>query len=221
MSFDIDANGILNVAAEDKSTGNKNKITITNDTGRLSKEQIERMLKEAEEMKEQDRKAQQRIEAKNKVTSRTTAPLPADLSASHHGASLTVTRLYCLSSDQLEQYLYGIRASIQEEGMKDKLSEEDRKKVEEIVSQTLEWLQRNEAAEQEEFEYKLKEAEAVCSPIIKKVYEQGGGGGAGGGAGGMPDMSGMGGMPGMGGAGGGGAGGVGAGGQGPKVEEVD
>jgi hypothetical protein len=67
VAFDVDANGILNVTAEDKSTGNKNKITITNDTGRLSKDQIERMLKEAEEMKEQDRKQQQRIEAKNKV----------------------------------------------------------------------------------------------------------------------------------------------------------
>jgi L1 cell adhesion molecule like protein len=42
--FDIDANGILNVSAEDKTTGNKNKITITNDKGRLSKEDIERMV---------------------------------------------------------------------------------------------------------------------------------------------------------------------------------
>ena len=67
VAFDVDANGILNVSAEDKSTGNKNKITITNDTGRLTKEQIERMLKEAEEMKEEDRKMQARVEAKNKV----------------------------------------------------------------------------------------------------------------------------------------------------------
>ena len=76
MAFDVDANGILNVAAEDKSTGNKNKITITNDTGRLSKDQIERMLKEAEEMKEQDRKVQARIEAKNKVSSHHTTSTP-------------------------------------------------------------------------------------------------------------------------------------------------
>jgi molecular chaperone DnaK (HSP70) len=44
--FDIDANGILNVSAEDKTTGQKNKITITNDKGRLSKEEIERMVQE-------------------------------------------------------------------------------------------------------------------------------------------------------------------------------
>lgn len=46
--FDIDANGILNVSAEDKTTGKSNKITITNDKGRLSKDEIERMLQEAE-----------------------------------------------------------------------------------------------------------------------------------------------------------------------------
>jgi hypothetical protein len=44
--FDIDANGILNVSAEDKTTGQKNKITITNDKGRLSKDEIERMVQE-------------------------------------------------------------------------------------------------------------------------------------------------------------------------------
>ena len=48
VTFDIDANDILNVSAEDKSTGKKNKITITNDNGRLSKEDIEQMVQDAE-----------------------------------------------------------------------------------------------------------------------------------------------------------------------------
>merc|ERR1711907_833573 len=52
--FDIDANSILNVSAEDKSTGQKNKITITNDKGRLSKDEIERMVAEAEKYKSED-----------------------------------------------------------------------------------------------------------------------------------------------------------------------
>jgi len=65
VTFDIDANGILNVSAEDKSSGNKNKITITNDKGRLSKEDIERMVKEAEKYKSEDEKNKLRIEAKN------------------------------------------------------------------------------------------------------------------------------------------------------------
>ena len=63
--FDIDANGILNVSAEDKTTGNKNKITITNDKGRLSKEEIERMVQEAEKYKAEDEHHKSRIEAKN------------------------------------------------------------------------------------------------------------------------------------------------------------
>jgi len=67
VTFDIDANGILNVSAEDKSTGNKNKITITNDKGRLSKDQIEKMVKEAENYKKQDEEAKDRVEAKNKL----------------------------------------------------------------------------------------------------------------------------------------------------------
>ena len=65
VCFDIDANGILNVSAEDKSTGQKNKITITNDKGRLSKEEIERMVQEAEKYKAEDEEHKKKIEAKN------------------------------------------------------------------------------------------------------------------------------------------------------------
>merc|ERR1711906_2436 len=65
VCFDIDANGILNVSAEDKSTGQKNKITITNDKGRLSKEDIERMVQEAEKYKAEDEEHKKKIDAKN------------------------------------------------------------------------------------------------------------------------------------------------------------
>ena len=51
VTFDVDANGILNVSAVDKSTGKQNKITITNEKGRLSKEEIERMVNDAEKYK--------------------------------------------------------------------------------------------------------------------------------------------------------------------------
>ncbi len=67
VTFDIDANGILNVSAEDKATNKKNKITITNDKGRLSKEEIDKMVKEAEKFKEEDEKQKSRIEAKNQL----------------------------------------------------------------------------------------------------------------------------------------------------------
>merc|ERR1712154_460391 len=65
VCFDIDANGILNVSALEKSTGKENKITITNDKGRLSQEDIERMVEEAEKYKAEDDANKNRIEAKN------------------------------------------------------------------------------------------------------------------------------------------------------------
>ncbi|KAF2318742.1 hypothetical protein GH714_010427 [Hevea brasiliensis] len=65
VCFDIDANGILNVSAEDKTTGQKNKITITNDKGRLSKEEIEKMVQEAEKYKAEDEEHKKKVEAKN------------------------------------------------------------------------------------------------------------------------------------------------------------
>jgi L1 cell adhesion molecule like protein len=67
VAFDIDANGILNVSAEDKTTGNKNKITITNDKGRLSKEEIEKMVQDAEKYKAEDNDHRERVEAKNSL----------------------------------------------------------------------------------------------------------------------------------------------------------
>lgn len=67
VTFEIDANGILNVGAEDKGTGKSEKITITNDKGRLSQEEIERMVEEAEEFAEEDRKTRERIDSRNSL----------------------------------------------------------------------------------------------------------------------------------------------------------
>uniref|UniRef100_A0A804LQR8 Uncharacterized protein n=1 Tax=Zea mays TaxID=4577 RepID=A0A804LQR8_MAIZE len=67
VCFDIDANGILNVSAEDKTTGQKNKITITNDKGRLSKEEIEKMVQDAEKYKSEDEEHKKKVESKNSL----------------------------------------------------------------------------------------------------------------------------------------------------------
>ena len=67
--FDIDANGILNVSAVDKSTGKSNKITITNDKGRLSKDEIDRMVNDAEKYKAEDERQKQKIASRNKLES--------------------------------------------------------------------------------------------------------------------------------------------------------
>lgn len=69
VTFDLDANGIMNVSALEKGTGKTNKIVITNDKGRLSKEEIERMLAEAEKYKEEDEAEAGRIQAKNGLES--------------------------------------------------------------------------------------------------------------------------------------------------------
>ena len=72
VAFDVDANGVLNVSAEDKSgSGKKNNITITNDKGRLSKEDIENMVKEAEKYKEQDELMKGKIDSRNQLESYT------------------------------------------------------------------------------------------------------------------------------------------------------
>merc|ERR1712023_327063 len=70
VTFDIDANGVLNVTAEDKgASGKKANITITNDKGRLSKDDIDRMVREAEQYAEEDKAAKERIDAKNSLES--------------------------------------------------------------------------------------------------------------------------------------------------------
>jgi len=177
VTFDIDANGILNVSACDKSTGKQNKITITNDKGRLSKEDIERMVNDAEKFKADDEKQKDRISAKN----------------------------------GLESYCFNMKTTLDDEKVKDKISEDDMKTIIDKCDEAIKWLDANQLGEVEEFNEKQKEVEAVCNPIITKLYQ-----GAGGMPGGMPDMGGMGGMPGAGGAAPGGAGGAG-----PTIEEVD
>jgi heat shock protein 1/8 len=69
VTFDLDTNGILTVAAEDKKTGNKNNITVTNDKGRLSKEEIDQMVKDSEKFANEDKVHQERIGAKNALES--------------------------------------------------------------------------------------------------------------------------------------------------------
>merc|ERR1712083_277996 len=179
VTFDIVANGILNVSAADKSTGKQNKITITNDKGRLSKEEIERMVNDAEKFKDDDEKQKERISAKN----------------------------------NLESYCFNMKTTIEDEKVKDKIGEDEKKKIVDKCDETIKWLDANQLAEVEEFQDKQKEVEGVCNPIITKMYQA-----AGGAPGGMPDMGGMGGgMPeGAGGA----APGAGSG-SGPTIEEVD
>ena len=67
VTFEVDVNGILSVSAEDKGTKKREQITITNDKSRLSQEEIDRMVKEAEEAAEDDKRAKERVEARNSL----------------------------------------------------------------------------------------------------------------------------------------------------------
>jgi L1 cell adhesion molecule like protein len=69
VTFDVDANGILNVSAAEKSTGKSNKITITNDKGRLSREEVERLVEEAAKHEAEDKAKFEKVEVKNKLES--------------------------------------------------------------------------------------------------------------------------------------------------------
>uniref|UniRef100_A0A1I8I8J9 Heat shock protein 70 n=1 Tax=Macrostomum lignano TaxID=282301 RepID=A0A1I8I8J9_9PLAT len=69
VTFDVDANGILVVSAKDKSTSKEEKITITNDKGRLSKDEIDRMVRDAEKFREEDERHRERLAARNQLES--------------------------------------------------------------------------------------------------------------------------------------------------------
>ena len=122
VTFDIDVNGIMNVSATDKSTGKENKIVITNDKDRLSKEDIDKMVKDAEKYKAEDDQQRDKVQAKN----------------------------------SLESYVYNII---------DKCKE------------VIEWLEKTDGADKEEYEAKQKELEKLFNPIIPKLYQSAGGAG--------------------------------------------
>jgi L1 cell adhesion molecule like protein len=140
VTFDIDANGILNVTAEDKGSGNKTKITITNDKGRLSKDEIEAMVKEAEKFKEADAKNKERIDAKN----------------------------------ELENFCFNMKSTVEKEDIK--ISASDKKKIQDAIKETLDWVDTNQSATTEEFKEKYDEIMKVTSPIVSAMYSGDSGG---------------------------------------------
>merc|ERR1711862_27959 len=117
VTFEMGANGSLQVSAEDKGTGKKEQITITAEKGRLSEDEIERMVKEAE--------------------------------------------------------LY---AEEEEKGIADKISAGDKKELQALIDETLDWMEDNPEAEKEDYDEKMKEVENVSNPIMRNVYGQGEGG---------------------------------------------
>lgn len=144
VSFDLDANGILNVSALEKGTGKSQQITITNEKGRLSKDDIDKMMKEAEKYAEEDKVKAERIQALN----------------------------------ELESYCYNLKSSMEEENIKSKLSEDDKKLITDKVEETLSFhndATNDNSITKDEIDNKYKELQNLYNPIIQKIYQSMGG----------------------------------------------
>jgi len=151
VSFEIDSSGILAVSAEDKKSNHKEQITIKNDKGRLSQEEIQRMVDEAKQFEAEDKLAKERVEAKN----------------------------------TLENYAYGIRTALndKEKPVGDKLTEEEKKTLEDAVKDAIGFIDSNPTADAAGYEEAKKKLEEVAGPLMQKLYKGQGGQGAPGGDG--------------------------------------
>merc|ERR1711977_31457 len=150
VTFEIDSNGILNVNAEDKGTGKSEKITITNDKGRLTEEEIEKMIKDAETYADEDKKVKEWVDAKNAL------------------------------DGYLHSMKSATEGSGENKGLSEKLESDDKEKIMDAIKDGQSWMDSNPEAEAEEIKEKQKEIEGICAPIVSKYYGQGGGGGEGG-----------------------------------------
>jgi len=140
VTFDIDANGILNVSAVDKATGKENKVTITNDGSRLTKEDIEKMVADAEKYKAEDELVHKKIEARN----------------------------------SFEHYCFQMKSTLNEEKLKDVLTDEEKRNIEAWANSGLQWLEGNTDADADAIESQKKELEAKFSPIMQRIYQESG-----------------------------------------------
>ena len=138
VTFDIDANGILNVNATEKATGKSHQITIKNEKGRLSPEEIEKQVKDAEKYKSEDDLIKKKVENKNAY----------------------------------ENYVYSVRNTLTEEKLKEKMSDDDKNSIENLVKTHQEWIDSHPDASGEEYESKMKEMEQVFQPIMTKFYQE-------------------------------------------------
>ena len=137
ITYDVDANGILSVSAVEKSSGKRETITVTNDKGRLSADDIQRMVDEAEQFKDDDERMKKQFESKN----------------------------------NLENYLYQVKKSIDEEPMKTKLTDEDRTAISSKVTEIQTWCDEHMNASTEDNDSQRTDLESIFMPIMTKMYQ--------------------------------------------------
>jgi len=135
VKFEIDANGILNVSAVEKSTGRRNQVVITNQRGSLSDADVKRMIGDAERYAEQDRAELERVQARS----------------------------------HLENYAWGVRSSLGEQALQQKLSSDELTQLTRATNETVAWLDSNLSASTSEFQAQQKQLESTCRPILDKA----------------------------------------------------
>ena len=140
VEFSIDADGILQVSAEDKGTGKAKSITITAETGRLSQEEIDRMVEEAAQYADEDKVLKDNIDCRN----------------------------------GLESYLYNLKNTLEDDGTEGNISAVDKKDLQDITEEALDWMGDNADAEKDECLAKQKEIENLANPIMRNLYSGGG-----------------------------------------------
>jgi len=148
VTFELDANGILLVKAEDKATNKSEEITIKNDSGRLSEEDIERMIKEAEEHADEDKQTRERVDAKNAF------------------------------EGYIHSMKSAVDGTGSNKGLGEKLEDDEKETVSDALKDANEWLSSNPEATSDEIKEKHKEIEGICAPIVSKYYSGSGGGDA-------------------------------------------
>jgi len=140
VTFEIDSNGILQVGATDKATGKGEKITITNDQGRLTEDQIEKMINEAEQFADEDKRVKELVDAKNAF------------------------------DGYLHSMRSALHGSGDSKGLSEKLEEDEKEKIKDALQDGQSWLNSNPEADVEEVKEKHKEVEGICAPIVSKFY---------------------------------------------------
>jgi len=140
VTFEIDSNGILQVGATDKATGKGEKITITNDQGRLTEDQIEKMINEAEQFADEDKRVKELVDAKNAF------------------------------DGYLHSMRSALDGSGDSKGLSEKLEEDEKEKIKDALQDGQSWLNSNPEADVEEVKEKHKEVEKICAPIVSRFY---------------------------------------------------
>lgn len=164
VSFELDANGILKVSAHDKGTGKQESITITNDKGRLTQEEIDRMVAEAEKYAEEDKATRERIEARNGLENYAFSLKNQVNDAEGLGGKISDEEKETVSQSQF------LISQICDDSSLTMCSQ-----ILEAVKEATEWLDENGAeASPEDFEEQKEKLSNVAYPITSKMY----GGGA-------------------------------------------